>query len=156
MKNFFCVESLAPLPSPVENTLCKTLLNGDSVSRCVVSILFGFNVLLYLSYLWLINFHLYRLSEETTSKKKLENALADAHRLLSEKDSCIQDCRITIAQVQNALVETQKERDEIQNNLTNTQIAADTEAKVRKDLEAQCQKANDELAFRKQIYEKVL
>ena len=130
-------------------------MNDDSISRCVLSIFFSFEAILFLSYLWVINFYLYRLSEETASRKKLENALADAHRLLSEKDSCIQDCRITIAQVQNALVETQKERDEIQNNLTNTQIAADTEAKARKDLEAQCQKANDELAFRKQIYEKV-
>lgn len=97
-----------------------------------------------------------KLSEETTSRKKLENALADAHRLLSEKDSCIQDCKITIAQVQNALVETQKERDELQSNLTNTQIAADTEAKAKKDLEAQYQKVKDELEFRKQIYDKEL
>jgi len=95
-----------------------------------------------------------KLGEETTNRKKLENALADAHRLLSEKDSCIQDCRITIAQVQNALVEVQKDRDDLRSGFTQSQITAETEAKARKDLEAQCTKLNDELNFRQQISEK--
>jgi len=94
--------------------------------------------------------------DESTNRKKLENALADAHRLLSEKDACIQDCRITIAQHQNAHLETSKERDTFLSNLTNTQINYDNEMKVRKDCEAQCQKLSDELDFRNKIHHKEL
>ena len=105
--------------------------------------------------LYLLLNHFIRFKDETVSRKKLENALADAHRLLSEKDSCIQDCRITIAQHQNAHIETTKERDNLQSMLTDTQITADNETARRKDLEEQCRKLQDEMDFRLQIHEKV-
>ena len=90
-----------------------------------------------------------------TTRKKLENALADAHRLLSEKDSLIQELRITIAQHQNAHLDTTKERDTLQATLNSVQTLCDSESKARADLEASVQKLSDQLSFERQLHDKV-
>jgi len=95
-----------------------------------------------------------KYEEELTSRKKLENAVADAHRLLSEKDALIQELRITIAQHQNAHLDTQKERDNLQATLTSTQITCDTEAKAHADFEATTLKLTDQLQFERQVHDK--
>lgn len=85
----------------------------------------------------------------------MENALADAHRLLSEKDSLIQELRITIAQHQNAHLDTTKERDTLQATLNSVQTLCDSESKARADLEASVQKLSDQLSFERQLHDKV-
>lgn len=95
-------------------------------------------------------------NNEQTTRKKLENALADAHRLLSEKDSLIQELRITIAQHQNAHLDTTKERDQLQTTLNNVQTLCDSESKARADLEASVQKLSDQLQFERQLHDKAL
>lgn len=95
-----------------------------------------------------------KYNDELNNRKKLENALADAHRLLSEKDSLIQELRITIAQHQNAHLDTTKERDALQSTLTNVQMLCDSESKARADLEATVQKLTDQLNFERQIHDK--
>ena len=80
--------------------------------------------------------------------------MADAHRLLSEKDALIQELRITIAQHQNAHLDTTKDRDAIQSNLTNCQILCDSESRARADAEAGVQKLTDQLNFERSIHEK--
>jgi len=97
-----------------------------------------------------------KYSNEQTTRKKLENALADAHRLLSEKDSLIQELRITIAQHQNAHLDTTKERDALQSTLNNVQTLCDSESKARADLEASVQKLSDQLTFERQLHDKAL
>jgi len=91
---------------------------------------------------------------ELNNRKKLENAIADAHRLLSEKDSLIQELRITIAQHQNAHLDTTKERDQLADNLSSTQLLLDNESKARADLEASVAKLTDQIEFERQIHEK--
>lgn len=97
-----------------------------------------------------------KYNEELNTRKKLENALADAHRLLSEKDSLIQELRITIAQHQNAHLDTIKDRDAIQATLNAVQTLCDSESKARADLEGSVQKLSDQLNFERQLHDKAV
>ncbi|XP_065674695.1 lamin-B1.S [Hydra vulgaris] len=95
-----------------------------------------------------------KYSDEKTTRTKLENALADAHRVLSEKDLLIKELRISIAQHQNAHLDTAKERDELQSTLTTLRVTCEGETKMRIDLEAYVQKLTEQINFERDIHEK--
>jgi len=97
-----------------------------------------------------------QLNAETIARKKLENALADAHRYLSEKDVVIHDLRIHIAQHQNALMEANKDRDTLQGNVTTLQCSYDAEATTRADLQAMVDKLTKQINFERDVHEKDL
>lgn len=97
-----------------------------------------------------------QLNAESINRRKLENALADAHRFLSEKDAVIQDLRIHIAQHQNALMEANKDRDTLHGNVTTLQNSYDAEAITRADLQAMVDKLTTQINFERDCHEKDL
>jgi len=97
-----------------------------------------------------------KLNSESLNRRKLENALADAHRFLSEKDAIIQELRITIAQHQNALMEANKDRETLQGNVVTLQNSYDAEATTRADLQAMVDKLTDQINFERDVHDKDL
>ena len=95
-----------------------------------------------------------QFNAESVNRRKLENALADAHRYLSEKDVVIHDLRIHIAQHQNALMEANKDRDTLHGNVTTLQNSYDAEAITRADLQAMVDKLTDQVNFERDMHEK--
>ena len=88
-------------------------------------------------------------------RKKLENSLADAQRVIAEKETHLQDARITISQHQNAHLDTQKDRDSLHTALTETQTAYDTEAIARNDLQSLADQLREKLDFERQVHDRV-
>lgn len=88
-----------------------------------------------------------RLTGETSCRKKLENALGDAHRMLNEKEASNQELQLTISEHQNAHVDTQTERDRLQAELTNMTNDRDSEASQRKELTAANMALDDQITF---------
>ena len=97
----------------------------------------------------------YRLADEINLRKKLENSLADAQRVIAEKESQLNECRITITQHQNAHLDTQKDRDSLHSALTSTQQAYDTETVARSDLHNLANQLREKLDFERQVHDKV-
>ena len=85
----------------------------------------------------------------------MENALADAQRVIADKESQLQDARVTITQHQNAHMDTKRDRDALQSSLTQTQQALDTEAAARAELHTLVNQLKDKLNFQQQLHEKV-
>ncbi len=98
----------------------------------------------------------FRLADEVNTRKKVENALADAQRVIAEKESLLQEARITITQHQNAHLDTQKDRDNLHTALTDTQQLYDTEAVARGDYQGLAAQLKDKLNFERQVHEKVV
>ena len=96
-----------------------------------------------------------RLSDEVNTRKKMENAFADAQRVIADKESQLQDARVTVTQHQNAHMDTKQDRDNLQSSLTQTQQALDTEAAARADLLTLVGQLRDKLNFQQQLHEKV-
>lgn len=96
-----------------------------------------------------------RLAEETSARKKTENALADAHRVIAEKEALLQDARVTTTQHQNAHMDTKRDRDGLQSALTQTQQALDVEVAARADLQTLANQLKEKLNFQQQLHEKV-
>lgn len=97
-----------------------------------------------------------KLGEETSARQKLENALADAQRVIAEKEALLQDARVTTTQHQNAHMDTKRDRDGLQTALTQTQQALDTEVAARADLQTLANQLRDKLNFQQQLHEKEL
>jgi len=97
-----------------------------------------------------------KLGEETSARKKTENALADAHRVIAEKEVLLQDARVTTTQHQNAHMDTKRDRDGLQSALTQTQQALDVEVAARADLQTLANQLKEKLNFQQQLHEKEL
>ncbi|XP_031549204.1 lamin-B1-like [Actinia tenebrosa] len=95
-----------------------------------------------------------KLGNETSNRKKVENALADAHRVIADKEALLQDARVTTTQHQNAHMDTTRERDGLQTALTQTQQALDTEMAARVDLQTNVNQLREKLGFEQQLHEK--
>ena len=93
-----------------------------------------------------------RLAEETSARKKTENALADAHRVIAEKEALLQDARVTTTQHQNAHMDTKRDRDGLQSALTQTQQALDVEVAARADLQTLANQLKEKLNFQQQLH----
>jgi hypothetical protein len=96
------------------------------------------------------------LANETNTRKKVENALADAHRVIADKEALLQDARVTTTQYQNAHMDTARDRDALQATLTQTQQALDTETAARVDLQTHVNQLREKLSFEQQLHEKVI
>lgn len=97
-----------------------------------------------------------RLAEETSVRKKTENALADAQRVIADKEALLQDARVTATQHQNSHMDTKRDRDNIQSALTQTQQALDVEVAAKADLQTLANQLKEKLIFQQQLHEKVL
>ncbi|XP_078348214.1 lamin-B1.S-like isoform X3 [Oculina patagonica] len=97
-----------------------------------------------------------KLAEETSARKKTENALADAHRVIADKEALLQDARVTTTQHQNAHMDTKRDRDGLQSALTQTQQALDVEIAARADLQTLANQLKEKLNFQQQLHEKEL
>ena len=95
------------------------------------------------------------MAEETSARKKTENALADAHRVIAEKEALLQDARVTTTQHQNAHMDTKRDRDGLQSALTQTQQALDVEVAARADMQTLANQLKEKLNFQQQLHEKV-
>eukprot|EP00794_Sanderia_malayensis_P018175 gene18175-19989_t len=95
-----------------------------------------------------------KLADELNTRKKLENALADAQRVISEKESLLQDARITITQHQNSHLDTQKDRDSLHTALTDTQGLYDAEVVAHNDMKSVAAQLKDKLSFERKVHEK--
>lgn len=98
---------------------------------------------------------LFRLAEETNIRKKTENALADAQRVIADKEALLQDARVTATQHQNSHMDTKRDRDNLQAALTQTQQALDTELAAKADLQTLASQLKEKLIFQQQLHEKV-
>ena len=96
-----------------------------------------------------------RYNCELNNRKKLEVALADSHRLLTEKDLLIQELRITIAQHQNHNLDLRKEFDENRDQLNILQIKYDKAAALSSNLEADVQKLSSQISFERELQKTV-
>ena len=85
----------------------------------------------------------------------MENSLADAQRVIAEKETQLQDLKITITQHQNAHLDTQKDRDGLHSALTQTQQAYDTEVVARGDLQSLANQLREKLDFERTIHDRV-
>ncbi|KAJ7382979.1 Intermediate filament tail domain-containing protein [Desmophyllum pertusum] len=97
-----------------------------------------------------------KLAEETSARKKTENALADAHRVIADKEALLQDARVTTTQHQNAHMDTKRDRDGLQSALTQTQQALDVEVAARADLQTLANQLKEKLNFQQLLHEKEL
>lgn len=88
-----------------------------------------------------------KLSQETNSRKKLEVALGDSHRLLNEKEASFQEAQMTISELQHAHVDTQTDRDALRTQLHSITTMYDAEAATRHEREATIQSLTDQMAF---------
>ena len=88
-------------------------------------------------------------------RKKTENALADAQRVIADKEALLQDARVTATQHQNAHMDTKRDRDGLQAALTQTQQALDVEVAAKADLQTLANQLKEKLAFQQQLHEKV-
>lgn len=98
---------------------------------------------------------IFRLAEETSARKKTENALADAHRVIADKEALLQDARVTATQHQNSHMDTKRDRDSLQSALTQTQQAFDVEVAGKADLQTLANQLKEKLGFQQQLHEKV-
>ena len=96
-----------------------------------------------------------RYNCELNNRKKLEVALADSHRLLTEKDLLIQELRITIAQHQNHNLDLRKEFDENRDQLNTLLIKYDKAAALSSNLEADVQKLSSQISFERELQKTV-
>ncbi|KAK2569155.1 Lamin-A [Acropora cervicornis] len=97
-----------------------------------------------------------KLAEETNIRKKTENALADAQRVIADKEALLQDARVTATQHQNSHMDTKRDRDNLQAALTQTQQALDTEVAAKADLQTLASQLKEKLSFQQQLHEKEL
>jgi len=97
-----------------------------------------------------------KLADEINLRKKLENSLADAQRIIAEKETQLSDLKITITQHQNAHLDTQKDRDGLHSALTQTQQAYDTEVVARGDLQSLANQLREKLDFERTIHDREL
>ncbi|XP_047134345.2 vimentin isoform X1 [Hydra vulgaris] len=88
---------------------------------------------------------------ELSNRKKVENALADSQRLLTEKDMLIQELRIAIGQHQNCSIDLRKELEDCRNQLNTFQTKYEIEANLSSELEADVQKLSSQLFFEREI-----
>ena len=96
-----------------------------------------------------------RLADEINIRKKLENSLADAQRVITEKETQLQDLKITMSQNHNAHLDTQKDRDSLHSALNQTQQAYDSETIARSDLQNLANQLREKLDFERTIHDRV-
>ena len=101
-------------------------------------------------------FLLNRLADETTTRKKVENLCGDAQRVIAEKDRQLEEANVAITMEQNAHLDTKKEKESLQNQLSQTQDLYSAEAAARGDFENLCSQLKDKLEFDRQRYEQEL
>ena len=86
----------------------------------------------------------------------MENALADAQRVIADKEALLQDARVTANQHQNAHMDTKRDRDSLQSALTQTQQALDVEVAAKADLQTLVNQLKEKLNFQQQLQDKVV
>lgn len=97
-----------------------------------------------------------KLSSETNCRKKLETALGDAHRSVSEKEASYQEAQIANAEIKNAHVDTQTERNTLRADLLTMTGNHDAEAAKRREHGATIQQLEEKYTFAEAQYQQEL
>ena len=92
---------------------------------------------------------------ETSVRKKIEDALADAQRVIADKEALLQDARVTATQHQNAHMDTKREKDRLRDALTQTQQVLDVEVAAKNDLQTLTNQLNEKLNFQQKLHDQV-
>ena len=93
------------------------------------------------------------MADENTGRKKVENWYADAQRVIADKDKQLEEAKVAITQEQNSHLETQKEKESLQKQLTETQDLYNAEAATRGHFENLSNQLKDKLDFDRQRFE---
>lgn len=95
-----------------------------------------------------------RLGVESSIRKKTENALADAHRIIAEKEAQIQEARVATTQQMNAHEDTKRDRDNVASSLIKTQHDLESESAARANLETIVNQLREKLKFSEEVHQK--
>lgn len=98
---------------------------------------------------------IFRLGVESSIRKKTENALADAHRIIAEKEAQIQEARVATTQQMNAHEDTKRDRDNVASSLIKTQHDLESESAARANLETIVNQLREKLKFSEEVHQKV-
>lgn len=82
--------------------------------------------------------------------------MADAQRVIADKEALLQDARVTATQHQNSHMDTKRDRDSLQAALTQTQQALDVEVAAKADLQTLANQLKEKLNFQQELHEKVV
>ena len=82
--------------------------------------------------------------------------MADAQRVIADKEALLQDARVTATQHQNSHMDTKRDRDSLQVALTQTQQALDVEVAAKADLQTLANQLKEKLNFQQELHEKAM
>lgn len=97
-----------------------------------------------------------RFEKEVAAHKKTEDELKASHRKLSEKEAQLSVVNQEARSLQSVLEELRKECQELKDSLESAKYALEQETLSRVDLENKLQSKDEELNFKKEMYNKVM
>ena len=100
--------------------------------------------------------YIFRLAEEINMRKKTENELAAAYRIIAEKEAQLQEARVTTTQQMNSHEDTKRDRDNVACSLVKTQHDLEKECAARANVETIIQQLRDKLKFDWEVHQKVI
>lgn len=100
------------------------------------------------------NLHL-RLDKEVAAHKKTEDALKAAQRKLSDREGQLATVNQEAKNLEGVIQELRKECQELKEALESAKYALEQETLSRVDLENKLQSKEEELNFKKEMYNKV-
>jgi len=92
--------------------------------------------------------------DEVAVRKKVEAALGETHRLLSEKDACIAELHISVSEHKQKNADLTKEKDSLTSFNSNLQEMHDNEATKRTEIETKYATLQDQMTFNKEMHAK--
>lgn len=99
---------------------------------------------------------LLRFEKEVAAHKKTEDELKASHRKLSEKEAQLSVVNQEARSLESVLEELRKECQELKDSLESAKYALEQETLSRVDLENKLQSKDEELNFKKEMYNKVM
>ena len=97
-----------------------------------------------------------RLDKEVAAHKKTDDSLKAAQRKLSDKESQLLMVNQEARSLESVLQELRKECQELKDSLESAKYTLEQETLTRVDLENKLQSKEEELSFKKEMYNKVM
>ena len=104
---------------------------------------------------WLFVGHIQRFEKEAAARKKSEDALKAAQRKLSDREAQLATVNQEAKNLEGVILELRKECQELKDALESAKYALEQETLSRVDLENKLQSKEEELNFKKEMYNKV-
>lgn len=95
-----------------------------------------------------------KLLDEVACRKKVEAALGETHRLLSEKDAVIAELHISVSEHKQCNADLTREKDALTSFNSNLQQMHDNEATKRTEIETKYATLQDQASFDKEMHAK--